>query len=193
MEWALIADGVPASEVYHVLQTKEGVERAFNKLDQIKPSIVWWVHGSEPLRLLESGEVAMTSVWNGRVYAAVTWHKQPLEIIWDGQVWNMDAWAMPRHSPSPDEAEAFIAFATDPKRMAEQASYLAYSPTRRSAEKQIPADVKPHLPIAGDRTKTAIHIDYTWWAKNDRWIRDQFEVWLRAEPFEYDFNPPDAH
>ncbi|MBZ9603063.1 extracellular solute-binding protein [Phyllobacterium chamaecytisi] len=36
LEWALIADGVPTKEVYKVLGTPEGVDRAFTKLDTIK-------------------------------------------------------------------------------------------------------------------------------------------------------------
>ena len=36
LEWALIADGVPADQVYDVLSTPEGVNRAFAKLDTIK-------------------------------------------------------------------------------------------------------------------------------------------------------------
>ena len=33
LEWALIADGVPTEDVYKVLGTPEGVDRAFAKLD----------------------------------------------------------------------------------------------------------------------------------------------------------------
>ena len=193
VEWALLADGVPASEIYHVLETEKGLKRAFDVLDRIKPSIVWWTHGADPVDLLERGEVTMSSIWNGRAYAATVWHKVPLEIIWDGQVWNMDAWAMPKGGPNPEQAKAFITFATDAKRMAEQASYLAYGPTRRSAEKLMPAAVKPHLPTTGKRAATAIRIDYAWWAKYGKEIKLRFEDWVRAEPFEYDFNPPTAH
>ena len=42
LEWALMADGVPISDVYKVLATPEGVDRAFKKLDTIKKDIVWW-------------------------------------------------------------------------------------------------------------------------------------------------------
>ena len=38
LEMALMADGVPAEDVYKVLATKEGVDRAFKKLDNIKGS-----------------------------------------------------------------------------------------------------------------------------------------------------------
>ena len=42
LEFALMADGVPPADVYKVLGTPEGIDRAFKKLDQLKPHIVWW-------------------------------------------------------------------------------------------------------------------------------------------------------
>lgn len=48
LEFALMADGVAPKEVYKVLATREGQDRAFRKLDQIKPSIQWWEAGAQP-------------------------------------------------------------------------------------------------------------------------------------------------
>ncbi len=42
LEFALMADGVAPKDVYGVLATKEGQDRAFKKLDEIKSSIQWW-------------------------------------------------------------------------------------------------------------------------------------------------------
>jgi len=42
LEFALMADGVPVKDVYKVLATKDGQNRAFRKLDQLKPHIQWW-------------------------------------------------------------------------------------------------------------------------------------------------------
>ena len=42
LEFALMADGVAPADVYKVLRTPEGVDRAFRKLDAIKPHMVWW-------------------------------------------------------------------------------------------------------------------------------------------------------
>ena len=39
IEYAILADGVPLKDVYEVLSTSEGVDRAFAKLDSIKDSI----------------------------------------------------------------------------------------------------------------------------------------------------------
>ena len=41
LEMALMADGVPADEVYDMLETDEGVDKAFAKLDTIKDEVVW--------------------------------------------------------------------------------------------------------------------------------------------------------
>ena len=45
LEFALVADGVPLDKVYATLDTPEGVDRAFRKLDTIKEHIVWWEAG----------------------------------------------------------------------------------------------------------------------------------------------------
>ena len=48
LEWALIADGVSPDKVYDVLATKEGQDRAFKKLDEIKDHVIWWTAGAQP-------------------------------------------------------------------------------------------------------------------------------------------------
>ena len=55
LEFALMADGVPPDQVYEVLRTPEGVDRAFAKLDEIKDDIIWWEAGAQPPQLLGLG------------------------------------------------------------------------------------------------------------------------------------------
>ena len=63
---ALVADGVKAKNVYKVMSTPEGIDRAFAKLDTIKDHVVFWSAGSKPLELVSSGEVVMSLAYNGR-------------------------------------------------------------------------------------------------------------------------------
>ena len=49
MEWALLCDGVPKDQVYDVLETEEGVDRALAKLGTIKDQVVWWSAGAGPV------------------------------------------------------------------------------------------------------------------------------------------------
>jgi putative spermidine/putrescine transport system substrate-binding protein len=119
LEWALIADGVPQADVYKVLRTPEGIDRAFKKLDTIKKDVVWWEAGAQPPQLLADGQVVMTSAWNGRIYNAVVTDKKPFAIMWDQQGFDWDWWAIPKGTKNLDGAYRFISFASDPARMAE--------------------------------------------------------------------------
>ena len=47
LEFALIGDGVAKEDVYQVLSTPEGLDRAFAKLDSIKDQVIWWEASSQ--------------------------------------------------------------------------------------------------------------------------------------------------
>ena len=92
LEWALLADGVPIEKIYDVLDTEEGVKRAFKKLDTIKSEVVWWTKGAVPTQLLADGEVVMASAYNGRLFSVIEEEKQPIGMMWDWQVFDIDGW-----------------------------------------------------------------------------------------------------
>ena len=98
-------------DVYKVLGTPEGVDRAFKKLDTIKKDVVWWEAGAQPPQLLADGQVVMTSAWNGRIYDANKNSGKHFEIMWDAQGLDWDLWAIPKGDPRMDDAYKFIAFA----------------------------------------------------------------------------------
>ncbi|MYF77080.1 MAG: ABC transporter substrate-binding protein, partial [Acidobacteria bacterium] len=70
LEFALLADGVPPAEVYAVLDTPEGMRRAFRKLDTIRDHVVWWEAGAQPPQMLADAEVVMSTAYNGRIFNA---------------------------------------------------------------------------------------------------------------------------
>jgi putative spermidine/putrescine transport system substrate-binding protein len=162
-------------------------------LDRIKPEIVWWAKGSQPPRMLSAGTVVMSSAWNGRIFEAVKDRGSDLAIIWDRQVWSLDTWGIPKGSENLEEALDFIAFATEPSRLAEQAGYIAYGPARRSAAAMVSDDVKPHLPTAGAHAAGALWIDHSWWARNKPRIERRFNDWITQKQFVYEFHAPDSN
>lgn len=179
LELALLADGVPASDIYKVLSTKDGVERAFKKLDQIKPSVkVWWGTGAQPPQLLADGEVAITTAYNGRIYDAVKNNGKNFKIVWDGAALDWDMWAIPKGSPHPDLAKKFVAFASQPERLAAQTKYIPYGPSRSDASKFVDASVLPNLPTSPDNSKTAFSISAKFWADHDEELTARFNNWL---------------
>ncbi len=106
LEMALMADGVPADQVYEVLGTPEGVDRAFAKLESIKSDVIWWEAGAQAPQLLADGEVAMTTAYNGRLFSAAVDDGKPFKTVWDGQVYEYDLFVIPKGAPNKEEATA---------------------------------------------------------------------------------------
>ena len=184
LEMALIADGVAPGEVYELLGTPEGIDRAFAKLDTIKDEVVWWEAGAQPPQLLADGEVVMTTAYNGRIFNAVAAEGKPFEIVWDGQVWDLDLWAIPKGAPNMDNAIEFLKFSTDTQRLADQAKWIAYGPARKSSAPLVgkyndgKIDMGPQMPTSPDNLKTAIQNDFEFWADNQDQLNERFNAWL---------------
>ncbi len=178
LEWALIADGIEPKDVYDVLETEEGLDRAFNSLDRIKPQIVWWETGLEAIRLLERGEVVMSSAWSGRMYTGIE-RGLPIDILWDHQVWQFDVWSIVRHTENLHAANKFIQYASRAESMVRQTHYIPYGPVRKSAISAVAEPVRSRLPTAPENFKTAFEGNAEWWAENLDRIQARFNNWLR--------------
>ena len=186
LEWALIADGVPAEEVYDVLDTEAGVDRAFKKLDTIKDQVVWWTKGAQPGQLLADGEVVMASAYNGRLFAAIEENKQPIGMMWDWQLFALDGWVVPKDAPNKAAVMKYLKFATDTQRLADQAKYISYGPARASSAPLVGKhavlgiEMGPHMPTAPANAKHTILKDVVWWADHVDELRQRFESWVAS-------------
>ena len=187
MEMALMGDGVPAADVYKVLSTDEGVERALAKLDSIKDSVVWWEAGAQPPQLLADGEVVMTTAYNGRIFNAVAAEDKPFEIVWDGQVYDLDLWVIPKGSKNVEAALDFVAFSTATEQLAAQASWISYGPVRKSSSPLVGSyhnkpelEMGPQMPTAPANFTNAIQNDFKWWADNQDEMNERFNAWLAS-------------
>lgn len=199
LEWALLADGVPAAEVYAALETDAGLDRAFSVLDRIRPAIVWWVDPESAVDYLRQRRVAMTSAFNGRIHAAASTWGHPVATLWDHAVWAYDYWAIPSGAPNAAAARQLIAFASSPERQALQSNEIAYGPARRSAQAMVSSHVQPFLPTTAGNLETAFRSDSAWWARNDARLTERFESWIAGEQADtaavpvYDFNRGDGN
>lgn len=184
LEMALMADGVPAAEVYAMLDTDAGVDRAFAKLDQIKDVIVWWEAGAQPPQLLADGEVDMSTAYNGRIFNAVISEDQPFEIIWDGQVYEFEGYVIPKGAPNIEEAKKFIAFAAGTEALAKAAEWISYGPPRVSSGPLVgmyfdgKTEMAPHLPTTAANLTNALASSNDFWADKDTELNERFNAWL---------------
>jgi putative spermidine/putrescine transport system substrate-binding protein len=178
LEWALIADGVDVKDVYKVLGTPEGVDRAFKKLDTIKKNVVWWEAGAQPPQLLADGQVILTSAWNGRIYKAAHTDKKPFAVLWDHQALDWQGWNIVKGSPHREEAYKFIAFAGRADRQADQTNYISYGPGNKQAIANTNPAITVDLPTNPDNMKTAFIVNAKFWADNGDSLRERFNVWV---------------
>ncbi len=184
LEFALIADGVPRDQVYAALDTPEGIDRAFSKLETIKDEVIWWEAGAQPPQMLADGEVVMSTAYNGRIFNAQVLEDQPFVIVWDGQLMGIGQFVVVSGTPRLEEAMEYLAFVTSAKSMAEIGRRISYSPARRSGmplvsthiEKGI--DMEPHMPGSPVNAAQALRFDWEWWADHQDEMNERFSAWL---------------
>lgn len=175
MEWALMADGVAPEDVYEVLATEEGQQRAFDKLGTIKDDIVWYDSWSQAPVLLNDGGAQMVQSANGRIFAAIKDEGAPFSMIWDSHVYDLDVWAVMEGTEKMDTALDFIKSATMTVPLSGMQD-VAYGPTRKSAQALLPEDVKQDLPTA--HLDKGLKADGIFWADFGESLGEKFNEWL---------------
>lgn len=186
MEWALICDGVAMEDVYDVLETPEGQDRALAKLDTIKDDVVWWTSGADTPQLLADSEVVFGSTYNGRLFSLIEEQGQPVSMMWDAQSYDLDGWIIPEGLEDDKLARVldFLYFATDTQRLADQAKYISYGPARQSSaplvgeHAELGIDMGPHMPTNPDNATNAFVMNYEWWADYRDDLDSKFQSWL---------------
>jgi putative spermidine/putrescine transport system substrate-binding protein len=178
LEFALMGDGVAPADVYKVLKQPDGVDRAFKKLETIKKDIVWWEAGAQPTQLLASGEVVMTSAYNGRIAAANMSDKRHFKVVWPGHIDAVDSWVILKNSPNKEAGLKFIAFASDPKRQAQLPEMVTYGVINKAASALINPEILRELPTSPENLALGVPIDGEYWVANIERLTERFNGWV---------------
>ncbi|VVQ22770.1 hypothetical protein PS938_05285 [Pseudomonas fluorescens] len=176
LEIALLADGVKADDVYKVLNTPQGVTRAFAKLDQIKPNIQWWEAGAQPAQWLVAGDVVMSAAYNGRIASAQK-EGMKLSIVWPQSLYDPEYWAVVKGTPNKALAENFIAFASQPQAQKVFSETIPYGPVHRQTLPLLPKDVQEQLPTAEANLAGARAVDAEFWVDHGEELEQRFNAW----------------
>ncbi|MFZ4965470.1 ABC transporter substrate-binding protein [Pseudomonas gingeri] len=181
LEFALMADGVAPGEVYTVLRTPAGVDRAFAKLDGLKPYIQWWEAGAQPPQYLMSGDVVMSSAYNGRIHFAQKSNAN-LKVVWNQNLYQFDEWAIPKGTPNLDRAYEFIAFAMRPEQQKIYTEQMAYGPSNKRADALLDQALRKDLPTAPENMKNALQMDVDFWTEYGEGLEERFIAWTSKRP-----------
>ena len=189
LELALMADGVAPDDVYKQLATSDGVRRALRSLASIRSQIIWWTDPQQAISLLKDKTVAMTVGYSGRAFMEIATGTKPIRILWDGQIYDLDVWAVSKNTRNKADALKFVAYASGSDRLADTARQLPYGPMRRSAVALVGnhailgTDLKPFLPTSPDNLATALRFDGTFWRGHQADLVATLEDWIENPPY----------
>jgi putative spermidine/putrescine transport system substrate-binding protein len=173
--YALLADGVPTDKIYPM-----DLDRAFKKLDQIKPHIkVWWTQGNQSQQLIRDGEVDMMAIWNARA-SELKQQGVPIELVWNGAMITTTMWGVVKGAPNRNLAWEFIQFAVQPKPQADFANKLYYGPSNPKAFALISDAVAHQLPTFSENQKVAVKQDAQWEGEHTAAMQERFVQWLAS-------------
>jgi putative spermidine/putrescine transport system substrate-binding protein len=179
LEFALLADGVAKEDVYKVLLADGGIDRAFKKLDEIKPYITaWWTTGAQPVQMLANGEVFYTSAWNGRI-TKLAEDGVPAAIVWNGGSLKPSYQCVPVGAPHPKEAMQYLAFLiSDPKMNADFAIKMPYPGFVPGIYDNMPEAAAKTMPTYPANAAVQFESDNSFWVDRRAPLDERFAAWL---------------
>jgi putative spermidine/putrescine transport system substrate-binding protein len=160
LELALLADGVPLSQVYPI-----DIERAWKQYDKLKPLVAkWYTSHAQAIQLLGAGEAAVGVTVGPRAITAKR-NGAPLAVEYTQGKLASDNWCLVKGARDPKIAMEFINFALDPKAQAEIAKKVPYGPSNAGAFDFLSAAEAADLNTNPEFVKQQFWQSYDWWSQ----------------------------
>ena len=173
LEAALLADNVAPDDIYPI-----DVDRAYAKLEEIKPHITtWWTSGSQSAQLLKDEEVDMIMIWNGRVSSIMN-ERTNADFTYNQGFLQSTHLCIIKDSPNLDTAVEFVNAAIDPLYQANLPLYIDYGPGNPDAfdTGKISQERAGMLPSSAENAAKQVLVSYEWWTSQEgaeaerRWL-----------------------
>ena len=176
LEIALIADGVPTEELYPI-----DVDRAFAKLEEIKPHIdVWWTSGAQSAQLIKDGEVDMLALWVSRVVGVVKDGAHADYTFNEGML-DFGCLAVPKGTKNKALAMKVLAEFVSPDLQANLPLHIDYGPVNMLAfdTGKIPPETLATLNSSPANAKLQWVYNVNYWAENMPTIRERWDGFVQ--------------
>lgn len=173
LEFALLADGVAPDKLYPL-----DVDRAFKKMDEIKPHIAaWWTSGAQSAQLLIDQEAVIGTAWNGRYYALVK-ENAPIAMVWNQGAIKESAFGIPKGAKDAYWGQRLLAEAANAELQGAYANLSGYPGLNLDATKHTDPKLVPYLPTSPENLPKQFWIDLEWWSDNRAAIQERWSRWL---------------
>jgi mannopine transport system substrate-binding protein len=171
---ALLADGVPKDKLFPL-----DLDRAYKKLDEIRPNIaVWWKTGNQVQQIMRDGEIVMTMSYSGRSLATIK-DGAPFAMAWDGALRDTGYFAILKGAPNAKGALNFIdyfygASESHPDFM----RAVGYATSSSKGLAGLPEDEQKLYATYPANYAGLVDPDFKWIGDNRSMLRERWTAWL---------------
>jgi len=176
LEIALLADGVAPDKVYPL-----DVERAFKKMEQLKPHIgIWWTSGAQSAQIAKDGEADLFQIWNARLSAAVGDGARAAYTYNQGLMM-ADCLVIPKGAPNKDLAMKALAMFLAPEQQANFAKRMDYGPINAPINAKafdtgiLNDEDRKRLNSSPENAAAQVIIDNEWWGVNGAALMERWQ------------------
>lgn len=172
LEIALMADGVAPADLYPL-----DLDRAFAKLEELRPHIVFWRSGAQSTQMMESQEVDMLMAWSSRAYPALN-NDAPFAPVWNQHIIYNNVLAIPVGVEHPDVSADYIRIAMQPEQQARVSEIYPVTPALIGTLPEMNEAGMAVFAATPERAASAIVPNLAWIADNAGEINRRWTEWL---------------
>lgn len=172
---ALMADGVPSDKLFPL-----DIERAFKKLDEIKPHVqLWWKTGDQSQQGFRNGDYTIGMIWGTRA-TALRKENQPVEMSWNGAFMLADVVQLLKGAPHPEETKALMKYYLDnPEVQARFTEKFSITPPSQDAIAKMDENARKNIPTDPAIFKKLVTADAAWINANREKMLTRWNEWLQ--------------
>lgn len=176
-EVALRMSGVDPNDIQSVLESPEGWDLVYAKLDELRPLIdIWWTE-QLPAQEIVNGEIVIAPGANSDL-RRLNNQGGNLALNWDRGFYKPHGFVIPRGAPNADIAKEFITFAFQPERMGRYTGAMGPGPIIPGALDFVDPDVVPNMPtFPANMERMAPEISH-FWSANAAEAATRFNEWM---------------
>jgi putative spermidine/putrescine transport system substrate-binding protein len=174
--YALLADGVAREDLYPL-----DVDRAFAKLDEIKPNIdVWWTTGDQSQQIFRGEEVVMGILWDGRA-SGLRDQDVEVQLSFEGSPISRDLLVVPANAPNAEAAFEFLRwYATHPEAGAQWIEAMGYGVANPESYANVDPTVTADMGGAPENMAKGVILDVEWSRENRDEVLPRWTEWLAS-------------
>jgi putative spermidine/putrescine transport system substrate-binding protein len=160
LEAALMADGVKPEDVYPI-----DMDRALNKVRELKDHLVLWDTGASSQQVFRDGEVTMGQIWHTRSTLLEEESGGRFKYTFNQGIVQPGCWVVPKGNPAGAAVFDFLKSMQDPEKQLILLKELSQGPANPETAKLAP-ELASRNPASPENLAVQIFQNEEWYAKN---------------------------